>query len=400
MEIVMKPEWIDIPVLSAVALTSKGLASVLAPAIRGVLKPSPFGHLHFCEDVSLSQAKFSQIYPGADACFLSSRDLTSLYESISQLEKGTRYVGVEDLGVFCCDPDQKHTGRMDGRVIIVTGGAQGFGKGIAHALLLEGATVILADLNVDLARETAQAFNRELEELSAPQSVKAFNRETGSKRCMALYVDVTDETSVEALCCQVVLEYGGIDVMYSNAGIVIAGDLENMTDSKVLQVMNVNAVGYFRCAKYASRYMKLQAAFDSSFTADILATSSIAGLVSYPKNYAYCASKFAINALTQCFAKELIPYKIKVNSVCPGNYYDGPLWNDPEKGLFVQYLKAGKIPNGKTVQDSVDFYMNREPFHRGAQPEDVALAVMYCIEQQFETGIALPATGGLAMGRS
>lgn len=84
-------------------------------------------------------------------------------------------------------------------------------------------------------------------------------------------------------------------------------------------------------------------------------------------------------------------------AVCPGNFLDGPLWSDPEKGLFVQYLKAGKVPGAKTVDDVRRAYEAKVPMNRGCRPEDVARAVFYCIEQTYETGQAIPVTGGQIM---
>ncbi len=88
---------------------------------------------------------------------------------------------------------------------------------------------------------------------------------------------------------------------------------------------------------------------------------------------------------------------MKVNSICPGNFYDGPLWSNPENGLFVQYLAAGKVPGAKTVQDVKDFYLAQVPMRKGCNPEDVAKAIFYAIEQTGETGQAIPVTGGQVM---
>ena len=88
---------------------------------------------------------------------------------------------------------------------------------------------------------------------------------------------------------------------------------------------------------------------------------------------------------------------IKVNAICPGNFLDGPLWSDPEKGLFVQYLNAGKVPGAKTVADVRAFYEAKVPLGRGGTVEDVAKAISYVIDQKYETGQAIPVTGGQLM---
>ncbi len=143
--------------------------------------------------------------------------------------------------------------------------------------------------------------------------------------------------------------------------------------------------------------MKAQLEADSSVWSDIIQINSKSGLVGSKNNFAYAGSKFGGIGLVQSFALELAPYQIKVNAVCPGNYYDGPLWSDPEKGLFVQYLKAGKVTNAKTVEDVKDFYLSKSPIRRGCFPSDVTKAILYCIEQCYETGQAIPVTGGQTM---
>ena len=88
---------------------------------------------------------------------------------------------------------------------------------------------------------------------------------------------------------------------------------------------------------------------------------------------------------------------VKVNSICPGNYYDGPLWSNPENGLFIQYLNAGKVPGAKTVQDVKDYYLAQVPMRKGCNQVDVCKAILYAIDQTGETGQAIPVTGGQVM---
>ena len=88
---------------------------------------------------------------------------------------------------------------------------------------------------------------------------------------------------------------------------------------------------------------------------------------------------------------------MKVNAICPGNFLDGPLWSDPEKGLFVQYLNAGKVPGAKTVADVREYYISKVPMRKGCNPSDVTKAILYAIDQTGETGQAIPVTGGQIM---
>ena len=88
---------------------------------------------------------------------------------------------------------------------------------------------------------------------------------------------------------------------------------------------------------------------------------------------------------------------IKVNAICPGNFFDGPLWSDPANGLFVQYLREGKVPGAQTIDDVRAFYEAKVPMRRGCRPEDVLHAIYYLVDQEYETGQALPVTGGQVM---
>ena len=143
--------------------------------------------------------------------------------------------------------------------------------------------------------------------------------------------------------------------------------------------------------------MKRQNAVAPNYMMDIIQINAKSGLEGSNKNFAYAGSKFGGVGLTASFALELAPYNIKVNAICPGNFLDGPLWSDPEKGLFVQYLKAGKVPGAKTVADVRKFYEAKVPLGRGCETMDVARAIFYIVEQKYETGQAVPVTGGQVM---
>lgn len=268
------------------------------------------------------------------------------------------------------------TGRLAGKIAVVTGGAQGFGLGIATEMYNEGASVVLADLNVDQAKEAAKTFG---------------------DRAVGLKVDVSDPASMEQMVCDAVEHFGGIDIFVSNAGVLKAGSLDDMDPAAFAFVTKVNYIGYFNAAKYASAIMKAQHEADPEQWFDIIQINSKSGLVGSKNNSAYAGGKFGGIGLTQSFALELVASNIKVNSICPGNFYDGPLWSDPERGLFVQYLNAGKVPGAKTVQDVKDYYLSKSPIHRGCTPKDVTKALFYAVEQEFETGQAIPVTGGQTM---
>ena len=130
---------------------------------------------------------------------------------------------------------------------------------------------------------------------------------------------------------------------------------------------------------------------------DIIQINSKSGLKGSNKNFAYAGSKFGSVGLTQSFAMELVSFNIKVNSICPGNFFEGPLWSDPKNGLFVQYLNTGKVPGAKTIADVKRFYESQVPLNRGCLPEDVMKAMFYIIDQYYETGQAIPVTGGQIM---
>jgi len=272
-------------------------------------------------------------------------------------------------------------GRAENKTIIVTGAAQGFGEGIAGCLLREGANIVVADMNETVGQET----------------VDRFNSLAKSNRAIFVKTNVSEIKSLENLIHQTICTFGAIDCFISNAGVLRAGGLEDMTPEDFDFVTKINYNAYFYCTKVVSRIMKLQTSYANGYYADIIQINSKSGLRGSKANFAYAGGKFGGIGLTQSFALELAPFCIKVNSICPGNFYEGPLWSDPEKGLFVQYLNAGKIPGAKTVEEVKDFYLAQVPMKKGCTPEDVTKAALYLMEQCGETGQALPVTGGQVM---
>jgi sorbitol-6-phosphate 2-dehydrogenase len=267
------------------------------------------------------------------------------------------------------------------KVALVTGGAQGFGEGMVRELAAAGAYVYIADMNEQGAARLAEELNGQL----------------GATRAFALKVNVTDEASVEAMMDAVARTTGGLDLFISNAGVLKAGSVKEMALKDFQFVTDVDYTGFFICTKFASRIMALQNRPSGRYFTDIIGISSKSGLEGSNKNGAYAGAKFGSLGLTQSFALELVSDNIKVNSICPGNFLDGPLWSDPDRGLFVQYLNAGKVPGAKTIADVRKFYEDKVPMKRGCETGDVVKAIYYIVDQKYETGQAVPVTGGQVM---
>ena len=272
--------------------------------------------------------------------------------------------------------------RTGTRTAVVTGGAQGFGEGIVHSLHADGYNVVIADLNV----ERGAALATELD-TATPNGITFVE------------TNVADEQSVSNLLAETVLTYGGCDLFISNAGVLRAGGLEEIDSDSFDFMTSVNYKGYFICAKYASAVMKRQNEHAPHLHSDIIQINSKSGLEGSNRNFTYAGGKFGGIGLTQSFALELMPHRIKVNSICPGNFLDGPLWSDPKRGLFVQYLRAGKVPGATSTEDIRRAYESKVPAGRGCTVQDVMRAIYYVIEQEYETGQAVPVTGGQVMLR-
>ena len=271
--------------------------------------------------------------------------------------------------------------RLDHKIAIVTGGAQGFGRGLVEGMLDHGAYVAIADINEALASEVSAELNKTY----------------GEGRTIAIAADVGNDESVAEMIAKTTACYGGLDIFVNNAGILKAGGLEEMDAVSFERVTRINYTAYFLCTKYAAEVMKLQHKVKPEYWMDIIQINSKSGLTGSARNFAYAGGKFGGIGLTQSFALELANDRIKVNSICPGNFYDGPLWSDPEKGLFVQYLRAGKVPGAKTVEDVRESYLSKTPIRRGCTCIDVLRGLLYLVEQEYETGQALPVTGGQTM---
>lgn len=255
------------------------------------------------------------------------------------------------------------------QVAIVTGGAQGLGAAIVARLATEGAHVVVADLNMAGAQETAATV-----------------AQATGRRTWALAVDVTAEEQVAAMVDQTVETFGRLDIVVANAGIVIAGPIEEFDVARWRKVVDVNLTGYFLCAKHAARVMKKQQ------SGVIIQINSKSGKKGSFKNGAYAASKFGGIGLTQSIALELAEYGVRVNAVCPGNLLDSPLW---QESLYSQYAQRLGISEEEVRQR----YVDQVPMKRGCTYQDVTNVVVFLAsdQSQYMTGQAINVTGGQEM---
>jgi sorbitol-6-phosphate 2-dehydrogenase len=259
---------------------------------------------------------------------------------------------------------------LENQTALITGGAQGLGAAICHRLATEGAHVVVADLNLEGAQVTAASI-----------------REQTGQRAIAVQVDVTDETQVEAMVEATVGEYGRLDILVSNAGVLIAGEIDTFPAAQWRLVMDVNLFGFFLASKHAARVMKAQG------RGVIIQVNSKSGKKGSYKNSAYAASKFGGIGLTQSLALELAENGIRVNAVCPGNLLDSPLWVD---SLYAQYAEKWGITEEEVRQK----YVDQVPMKRGCTYDDVTNAIVFLASDQasYMTGQAINVTGGQQMG--
>ena len=183
---------------------------------------------------------------------------------------------------------------LAGKVAIVTGGAQGVGEAIVRGLAAEGAHVVIADIQLDKAGDVAADL------------------ENAGGKALAIQTDVSDEGQVRAMVDMVIGEFGRIDILVSNAGIVgPQGPWHELTAEGFDHVVGVNFRGVFLCTRAVTPHMIAQK------SGKIINMSSCAGKTGEKYNGLYSATKGAVWNLTQSMAAELGQYNINVNAVCP-----------------------------------------------------------------------------------
>jgi meso-butanediol dehydrogenase/(S,S)-butanediol dehydrogenase/diacetyl reductase len=201
------------------------------------------------------------------------------------------------------------TGRVDGKAVIITGAGSGMGRTFALGLAREGATIGVLDLRADAA-------NAVCDEL-ADHGLKG----------VPLTADVSKRDQVGAAFDLFVEQTGRLDVLFNNAGFNVPMQLMDVTEENWHSIMDVNALGTLIGIQEGARRMIPR------HEGKIINTSSIAGRQGFPSFAPYCASKFAVNALTQAAARALAPDNITCNAFAPG-VVDTPLWTNLDEDLM------------------------------------------------------------------
>jgi NAD(P)-dependent dehydrogenase (short-subunit alcohol dehydrogenase family) len=254
--------------------------------------------------------------------------------------------------------------RLKGKVALVTGGSSGMGRATALLFSEEGAKVVIADINAEGGNETVSKI-----------------RNTGGE---AIFVagDITKETEAKKIVEIALTNYGKLDILFNNAGIVFVKDIVETGEEEWDRVLSINLKGMFLMSKYTIPEMI------KTGGGSIINMASIYGLVGATKYTAYCASKGGVIALTKAMALELAPYKIRVNCVCPGNISTPML--DKEAAIW------GKIW-GKTPEQVQEEFIRMEPIGRLGVPKEIAYNVLFLAsdESSFVTGSAVVVDGGL-----
>jgi meso-butanediol dehydrogenase / (S,S)-butanediol dehydrogenase / diacetyl reductase len=223
---------------------------------------------------------------------------------------------------------------MKGKVVIVTGAGRGIGAAIASDLAANGASVVIADLNPTAAEGVAAAI-----------------AQTGGN-ALAVRVDVSDRASTRRAIEETVSRFGRLDVMFNNAGISQTCPFLEVTEADFRRIMDINGLGVLIGTQEAARQMIAQGGGGK-----IINTASIAGKQGYPLFAHYCASKFAVVALTQAAARALAEHRINVNCFAPGvvatelwqqldqEFMDHGLTDRPEQAINERRSTSSRNPS-------------------------------------------------------
>jgi len=244
---------------------------------------------------------------------------------------------------------------LKGKVALVTGGAQGIGKAVALMLARHGADVIVADVNLEKAAETAKEL------------------EAAGGRAMAVNVDVTRLCDVEKMVESAIARFGRIDILINNAGIARDKLILRMAEEDWDTVLAVNLKGTFNCTKAVIKHMSKQR------SGKIVNIASVVGEMGNAGQANYSASKAGVIGLTKTIAREFAQRGINVNAIAPG---------------YIQTAMTDVLP-----EKAKEELQRMIPMERLGQPEDVAHAVLFLVSEasSYVTGQVLNVNGGIYM---
>ncbi|WP_424930366.1 bifunctional rhamnulose-1-phosphate aldolase/short-chain dehydrogenase [Amaricoccus tamworthensis] len=239
---------------------------------------------------------------------------------------------------------------MAGRVALITGGAGGIGSATAERYLREGACVMLADIDAEAIGETE----------------KNLAGRYSSDVVRTVVMDVTDEAAVSAAFARTSVEFGGVDLLVSNAGIASSAPIEDTSLDLWNKNMDILSTGYFLVSREAFRVMKVQ-----DMGGSIVFVASKNGLAASPNASAYCTAKASEIHLARCLALEGAPHGIRVNVVNPDAVLRGSkIWSG-------DWLKERAATYGKDKQGLEAHYRERSMLKRSVLPEDIAEAAYF-----------------------
>ncbi|WP_410583682.1 SDR family NAD(P)-dependent oxidoreductase [Amycolatopsis sp. lyj-108] len=271
--------------------------------------------------------------------------------------------------------EEKSMGSYDllGRKALVTGGAQGLGAGMAEALALAGASVVIGDVQEDLGRATAD-------------QIKQKGANAGFVR-----LDVTDDQSWEQAVAAVIDELGGLDIVVNNAGVEITGLVADLDPADVRKMLDVNVLGTALGVKHAFRAMRPGGPAGTGGA--VVNISSVAATIAFPGIAGYSATKSAVDRLTRVAAMEAgkLGYGVRVNCVYPG-LVPTQMGNQ----LAQDVVEVGLFPS---VEDAIGAVIGQTPAGRLGEVADMADAVVFLASDaaRFITGAGLPVDGGMGM---
>lgn len=252
------------------------------------------------------------------------------------------------------------------QVAVVTGGGAGIGRAICMALGAHGAKVLVADMALQNAEETASMIC------------------AAGGQATAVQVDVTNAADAQAMIDKAVRLFGRVDLLYNNAGICTVSEIEKMPEDWWDKIFAVNCKGVFLCSKAAIPQMKKQGG------GRIINTASQAGKGAIPKQVHYCATKAAVIGYTRALAMELKDTGIRVNCFCPGSVMSD---------MTLREAQAVYELDGIEPEQSLKAWQADIPLGRWVTPEDVAdIAVFLASDYAaYMTGQAVNISGGQTM---